>query len=58
MLPDISVGAKDKDTFDPTKITVAPAPPTRSGEVKVDADVVVAKYPVKIHGTVTATLCK
>jgi hypothetical protein len=45
-------------TYDHKKITVTPAPPTQIGQIKLDADIVVDKYPVQLKGTVTPQLCK
>jgi hypothetical protein len=53
MLPQAS-----DQTFDKKKITVDPAPPDKIEQVKIHADVVVNKYPLKIDGTVTPVVCK
>lgn len=45
-------------TFDKKKVTVDPAPPDKIEQVKIHADVVVNKYPLKIDGTVTPVVCK
>jgi hypothetical protein len=45
-------------TYDHKAITVTPAPPTQIGQIKIDADIVVNKYPVQLKGTVTPQICK
>lgn len=44
-------------TFDKKKLTVKPAPVV-PGEIEINGDITVMKYPVKIAGKVTAVDCK
>jgi hypothetical protein len=45
-------------TYDKKKVKIDPSPPTQMGQVKLDADIKIGKYPVAIHGTVLPVICK